>query len=44
MVEFIAGVCVGYFCRPFVAGIINMTTAAWQKYQQNKSKDSNLPK
>ena len=44
MIDFIAGVCVGYFCRPVVAVIITMITDAWQKYQQNKAKDTNIPK
>jgi len=44
MIEFIAGICVGYFCRPVVAVVITAITDVWQKYQQNKPTDTNIPK
>lgn len=36
MIEFIVGVCVGYFCRPLVSVIITIITDTWHKYQQSK--------
>lgn len=33
MIEFIAGVCVGYFCRPVVAIAIDFVTDMWKKIQ-----------
>lgn len=34
MIEFIAGVCVGYFCRPVVTIAINFVTETWKKFQE----------
>ena len=39
MIDFIAGVCFGYFCRPVVEVIIKVMTNAWKNYQnQDKPK------
>lgn len=44
MIEFLVGVCVGYFCRPVVAFVISFISDAWKKYQQGKSDSTNTPK
>ena len=36
MIEFILGVCVGYFCRPLVAVVINLIADMWKRYQKNR--------
>ncbi|MBU2704116.1 hypothetical protein Ga0466249_005269 [Sporomusaceae bacterium BoRhaA] len=40
MINFVIGVCVGYFCRPAVAIVINFITDTWKKYQSSKSNNS----
>lgn len=33
MIEFILGVCVGYFCRPVVAVAIDFIVELWNRYK-----------
>ncbi|HMM19712.1 MAG TPA: hypothetical protein PKA10_03160 [Selenomonadales bacterium] len=40
MVEFVAGVCVGYFCRPAVEFVITFIADTWKKYQAKKANSS----
>jgi hypothetical protein len=42
MIDFIAGVAFGYFCRPVVAAIIKIISGAWAKFQ--KQGDNNESK
>ncbi|MDD4601150.1 hypothetical protein SDC9_13750 [bioreactor metagenome] len=39
MISFIIGVCIGYFCRPFVALIIDLITHAWAIYKMRIASD-----
>jgi hypothetical protein len=34
MIEFAAGVCVGYFCRPVVAAAAHFVADTWKRFRE----------